>query len=500
MTDSLAVPASSPRPLHWPAIVHALKHILEEETQGVYLVGGVVRDAFWGLPAHDIDLVVARDAFRIARHIANTLDGAFYRLDPERQTGRAIVQVEGQRTIIDVAMFRGGSLLEDLVGRDFTLNAVAAPLPQAEDNIVIDPLQGLRDAQDRILRRCSPISIASDPVRALRAIRLSVRFRLRIEPETLADIRQEGPGLARVSPERVRDEFMTLLGGPRPATALRTLDALGLLAPVVPEIGALRHPSRSTPALPDAWAYILRVIDRLEAILQTIGPDRTDSTAAQIGLGMIVYYLDRFRPALQQHLSQPWPNDRTHPGLLTLAALLHPLPSTNETDLSALTEAATLRGEALRLSRHEIERLQAIVRHARYPDRLANQPELTRRHIYRFWRDCGPAGVDVCLLGLAGYLATAGPTLSTASWSHYLETTGTLLEGWFPPSGAPRITDLPALISGRDLMRRLGLQPGPEIGDLLEEIREAQVTGEVTSADAALALARRLLADKKPCQ
>lgn len=487
MSDSPLAPRPSPRPLHWPAIVYTLQHILVDDPQEIYLVGGVVRDAFWGLPAHDIDLVVAQDAFRIARRVANALNGAFYRLDPERETGRALVQAEGQQIIVDVANFRGSSLLDDLTGRDFTLNAAAAPLPTV-GNDVIDPLQGLQDAQNRLLRRCSPHAIASDPVRALRAVRLSVRFRLHIEPETLADIRREGPGLTRVSPERVRDEFMALLGGLRPAAALRTLDALGLLRLVVPEVEALCGAPDPSALSTDAWTHTLRIIDRLEAILQTISPARTDSTAAQVGLGMIVYYLDRFRAALQEHLSQPWPNERPHAALLMLAALL----------LASTAEAAARRGEALRLSRHEIERLQAVVRCARWPDRLAARPAIMRREIYRFWRDSGPAGVDACLLGLASYLAAAGPTLATADWSHYLESISVLLEGYFPTGGTPRITDLPALVTGRELMRRLGLQAGPEVGDLLEQIREAQAAGEIATTAEALALASQLRAKKQP--
>lgn len=487
MTDSPLAPRPSPRPLHWPAIVYTLQRILADDAQEIYLVGGVVRDAFWGLPAHDIDLAVAQDAFRIARRIANALNGAFYRLDPERETGRALVQVEGQQIIVDVANFRGSSLLDDLTGRDFTLNAAATPL-RAIGNDVIDPLQGLHDAQNRLLRRCSPQAIASDPVRALRAVRLSVRFRLHIEPETLADIRQEGLGLVRVSPERVRDEFMALLGGQRPAAALRTLDALGLLRLVIPEVETLRSATCPSALSTDAWTHILKVIDRLEAILQTISPARTDNTPAQVGLGMIVYYLDRFRAALQGHLGQLWPNERPHTALLMLATLL----------LACTAEVVAKRGEALRLSRDEIERLRAVVRCAHWPDQLAARPAITRREIYRFWRDCGPAGVDACLLGLASYLATVGPALSAADWSRYLENIGMLLEGYFPTGGTPRITDLPALVTGRDLMRRLGLQAGPEVGDLLEQIREAQAAGEISTTAEALALASQIQANKQP--
>jgi putative nucleotidyltransferase with HDIG domain len=482
--------------------VYTLRDVLCQDATSVYLVGGVVRDAFWGLPVHDVDLVVPDGGFRVARRIADALDGKFYKLDPERETGRAIFWREGKRWVVDVANFRGGNLLADLRGRDFTLNAVAVPLAGSLDG-VIDPLNGLLDAQNRILRRCSPTSLADDPIRALRAVRLSTRFRLRIEPATLSDLRQEGPRLTAASAERVRDEFMALLDGSRPAAGLRVLDSLGLLALIVPEVNAMRGVRQSLPHRSDVWEHTLATVERLAAVLHIISPQRTEDSAAQAGLGLIVYALDRFRPQLQAHLAQAWPDERPHVALLTLAALLHDSgkPATQEVDgerirfLGHDVAGAVLaeeRGWALRLSRGEIIRLRGIVRHHLRPLLLDGELTLSRRAVYRFWRDCGPAGIDVCLLALADYLATAGPALETAAWSHLLQTVGTLLEAAYR-ADVPALANLPALVTGDDLMRALEIPPGPQIGSLLEQLREAQAAGEIHTAAEALALARRLL-------
>ncbi len=502
MSDPLLEPRPAPRPLAWTPLIHRLPAILGEAAPAVYLVGGVVRDAFWGRPAHDIDLVVPGGAFVLARRIADALGGAFYKLDPARETGRAIAEVDGQRVVVDVANFRGADLLADLQGRDFTLNAVAAPA-SGDLDMVIDPLGGLRDAQDRILRRCRASSIADDPIRALRAVRLSAHFGLRIEPATLKDIRQEGHRLIGTSPERVRDEFINLLASSRPAAALRTADALGLLARIVPEIDAMRGVEHGPPHQPDVWSHTLAVIEQLHGVVDTISPRRTDNSAAQAGLGMIVYFLDHFRRELQSHLAHLWPDERPHAALLMLAALLHDsgkpatwqsegvsIPFINHEVLGA--ELAQVRGQALRLSGQEVARLVAIVRHHQRPHLLDNEPSLSRRAIYRFWRDCGAAGVDICLLSLADYLATAGPALSPPKWGKFLQTIDALLAGAFDPGDA-NVTALPPLVTGHDLMQALNLPPGPQIGELLERIREAQAEGEVHTTEEALALARRSL-------
>ncbi len=500
-------PRPSPRPLNWPAAIYRLQEILGTDAARVFMVGGVVRDAFWGHPIHDVDLAVASNAFQVARKIADALNGAFYKLDPERETGRAIVQIDGQRVIIDVARFRGNHLGDDLAGRDFTLNAVASPL-QGDLDTVIDPLDGLQDAQRRILRRCSPESIKNDPIRALRAVRMSTRFKLRIEPETLADIRSDGPRIVSMSPERIRDEFLALLSGRQPAAALRALDTLGLLNLIVPELDALRDVQQSAPHQFDVWDHTLKTVDRLDGVLQTINPRRTDNTAAQAGLGMIVYYLDRYRGQLQEHMRHLWPNEREHRGLLILAALLHDIgkPATLQHDGARIrfynheivgAELAEERAEGLALSRHEITRLTRIIRHHLRPHLLNQAGKISRRAVYRYWRDCADAGTDVCLLSLADYLATVDTTLSTEAWGQYLQAIDVLLDGHYGES-PNNVTALPALITGTDLIRACHLKSGPQVGELLEQIKEAQAAGEVNDRVQAIALARQLIQAKRP--
>ena len=302
----------------------------------------------------------------------------------------------------------------------------------------------------------------------------------------------------------MRDEFLALLAGPRPTRGLRALDALDLLVLIVPEVEAMRDVPQSPPHHYDVWQHTLETVHALEGILHTISPQRTPSSAAQAGLGMLVYYLDRFRGQLQAHLAQRWPDERSHVGLLMLTALLHDSakPATRSVDADGRIRffghdqigAALIadRAAALRLSRAEIARMEAIVRHHLRPHLLAQEPSLTRRAIYRFWRDCGPAGVDVCLLALADYLAMVGPTLLPEAWGRYLERIGALLEGYFT-EGEARVTALPTLLDGNDLIRSFNLPPGPRIGTLLELIREAQAAGEIATPEEALALARKHL-------
>jgi hypothetical protein len=153
------------------------------------------------------------------------------------------------------------------------------------------------------------------------------------------------------------------------------------------------------------------------------------------------------------------------------------------------------RAAALRLSSDETARLAAIVRHHMRPHWLSGRAGLTSRAIYRFWRDTGAAGVDICLLAMADYLATYGALLDTQAWIHYVEMVQTLLEHYYlyrDTAVAPS-----ALINGQQLLDRFHLEPGRLIGELLEQVREAQVEGEITTSEEALEWVQRFLDNLK---
>ena len=151
-------------------------------------------------------------------------------------------------------------------------------------------------------------------------------------------------------------------------------------------------------------------------------------------------------------------------------------------------ELVVLRAQQLHLSNMEILRLHRIVENHMRPLFLARTgAPLSRRATYRFFRDCGEAGVDICLLSLADTLATYGPELPQNIWIEQLDTVRELLSAYWE-NKEERIHP-PALISGLDLINTFKMDPGPKIGELLEALRESQVEGEVTDRQEALQFA-----------
>jgi len=469
----------------------------------VYLVGGAVRDLLLNHAAHDLDFVLPKDAIAASRSVANALDGGFFALDAERNTGRVILTTQAdERYFLDFATFRGPDLESDLRARDFTINAIAVDIRQPE--ALIDPLGGARDLHARQLRPCSATSFEDDPLRILRCVRLAVEFELKLLPETRRLLHQALDGLPKISPERVRDELFRILETRRPVVALRTLDILGALVYVMPELIALKGVDQSPPHREDVWTHTLNTVQKLADLLDVLQPVHDAEATANWAMGLVSLRIGRYRQQINAHLSKAPNPDRSLRALLLLAALYHDAgkPDTRNVaedgrirfiehdQLGA--QLAHRRGVRLHLSNIEIERLTTVVRQHMRPLLLAQSGETpTRRAIYRFFRATGEAGVDICLLSLADSLATYGAGLPHDIWSHQLETTRTLLEAWWEQ--AEEKVSPPALLNGRDLMEVFSLSPGPEIGRLLEEIREAQATGEIKERSEALEYVRTRL-------
>lgn len=456
------------------ALLRALVRVVPRACELV-LVGGTVRDAMLGRAGGaDLDVAVTSGAFEIGRMLADVLGGAFVPLDVERGAARVVTM--GRR--VDVADFRAPTLAGDLAARDFTVNALAVPLRpllRRGRAAIIDPRDGLRDLAARRLRIAGPRVLDEDPVRTLRGVRLAVTLGLRPTPGTRAAIRAAAPGLASVSPERVRDELLAILAAPATARAMRLADRLGVLGVVFPEIEAMRRTRQPAPHRFDVLEHSLRAVAACDALLA-----RLDALAP-------------FGAELASQLAEPLGGGITRGQMLKLGALLHDVskPETRRTvrgrvrffehDVLGARRARAI-GQRLRLPERAIAVLERLVRHHLRPMHLASAETLTARARYRFFRDVGAETRDLLVLVLADGSAVSG----ASPFRHWRRATlvRDLLAGW----EEQRVTaQAEPLVRGDDVMARFGLAPGPRVGRLLARAREAQDLGLVATREEALA-------------
>ena len=290
----------------------------------VYLVGGSVRDALLGRPSHDLDFIVTRNSLQTARAVADALGGAYFTLDADFQVGRVVLHAgEQPRQVFDFVLVQGDDLEADLRNRDFTINAMAVSLDDLDT--LIDPLGGAQDLLHKKLVPCTASAFLDDPVRVLRAIRMTMAYQLTLSPEVQALIPPAAARLGNVSAERTRDEFLKTLGAPRPSIGLRLLDRFGVLELLIPEINALKGETQSPPHIYDVWEHSLHTVQALETILALLDEnyEHDNEMGGDVFSGLLSSLLGRYRQQITAHLTEELVPDRPYRPLIFLAALLH---------------------------------------------------------------------------------------------------------------------------------------------------------------------------------
>ncbi len=196
-------------PQRWPLPLAALP-------PGAALVGGAVRDALLGRLAErpDLDLVVPGDAIALTRELAARVGGSFVPLDPQRSIARLVLR----GWTIDLARCAGADLSADLDRRDFTINAMALPLPAAEGRgpagDLVDPHGGLAHLAAGQLVAIREANLLADPLRLLRGVRLAAELDFAIDPPTWNWIRRHHQRLETVAGERILAELERLAAAP----------------------------------------------------------------------------------------------------------------------------------------------------------------------------------------------------------------------------------------------------------------------------------------------
>ncbi len=485
---------ATPSPI--PPLIENLREFFASKEIDVFLVGGAVRDALVGRTTKDIDVTVGADVQVVGPELASVLNGRFVPLDPAGETVRIVVRRDTEESLVDLsAMPRG--IEEDLARRDFTLDALAVPLHRAAPRMawhrhVIDPHGGLNDLDAGVVRALSPEVFRRDPVRLLRAPRLAVQLGLRIEDNTVHQIRQDAHLVSTIAGERLRDEFLKLLAEPTATVSLRLLDELGLLTQVVPELNEARGVTQPKEHYWDVFGHLIEMASQVEKVLT--GPPEEN--------GYVVESIPRFA-SFGEHFAEKVTDGHSRATLLKLAGLLHDIakPATKTVETSGRirflghnVQGAEMAGivlQRLRLSGRGTELVRLMLEHHLRPSQMAQKGELpTGRAIYRYYRDLEDAAIDTLYLNMADYLAARGPMLGREEWYNHCRVIGHILNEGLREK-APEA--LPKLISGHDIIKAFSVSPGPEVGELLNVVREAQAGGEISTKEEALELVKNRL-------
>lgn len=467
-----------------------LREVLESHPDA-FVVGGAVRDLILGkLETADLDLAIAENGIEVSERIASTFGRGvtFVPLDRNAGVGRLVVWRDSSATI-DIGSFKGKDIREDLLHRDFTINAMAISLKDfMADNQgnIFDPLGGQADLSQRVLRICYPESFSDDPLRILRAFRFTTLLDLTMTPQTSELLGAAIPELSSVAPERLRDELFFVLCSRNASTGLAAMESRGIFDVILPELVPSRRFLQNDYHHLDVLNHSLETVRCLETILEELPVPLRDLEST------VSTYLD----------GEPV-RGRPRRGLLKLAALLH---DSGKPHAAAIGEDGRLHFighekvsrdiarqvmTRLRMARKERDSVELWVGgHMRAS--LFKLPTISPRAMRKIVRDFGNDVVGLALLALADIAATRGPAT-------------TPMEGEIAARGAAQVlnsyletpeTSVRLFLNGTDLIEQLGMEQGPEIGRILRLLADMQDDGIITSREEAFAEARKFLPPK----
>lgn len=421
-----------------------------------YVVGGYVRDLILGRPNDDIDIVVVGSGIKMAEAFAEEIGSKnittyknfgtakvdYHGLEVEFVGARKESYTRGSRKPI----VEDGTLEDDQVRRDFTINAMAICLNSSSFGTLVDPFNGVEDIERKlIITPTDPkITFSDDPLRMLRCIRFAVKLGFEIHESTLEAIHNNCARLEIISPERITGELDKILMSPDPCRGIRLLHTTGLLHYILPEVEALNMCDDEPGRHKDNFEHTLDVLRgvsekngglwlRYAALLHDIGKEPTK----------------KYDP-----LTDTWTfYDHEHVGARMVGDIFKRLK--------------------LPLGDREMKYVQKLVDMHMRPS-MCSCAEITDSAVRRLLFDAGP-DIDDLLLLCRSDLSTKNQVKKEKILRHF-DILEIMIEDL---KKRDQVRLFQPVIKGDEIMEMFGLAPGKMVGILKQYIKDLVLDGEV---------------------
>lgn len=450
-----------------------LSKIIDKFDNEIYLVGGTVRDFYMGLESTDRDIIVMdEDARDFALKLSELFQATFVPLDEENKIYRIVLP--DKINYIDVTNPVGDSIEKDLMRRDLTINAIAVNIRTGE---LIDISGGVTDIMNKCINYVNELNFVDDPLRLLRVYRFQALYGFQLAPETINAVCKYSDLIHKPAVERINYELLKLFGGEYAHVALENMNKTWILEEIFPFVKELKQVPPNSHHHLDLFHHSIETVKQVQ-VLYNEAPDE-----------------------VKEHLSRIDFGGFSRLAHLKLAAFMHDIGKFStwtieegkhrfikHDDIGSKMSVKILKD--LHFSNKQIDYISSMIKYHIYPSHVMTSPQITEKIMMRYVRKMDTNSIDAIILAQADRLSARGPEITDQIVERNITSLNMLLR--FYLEARETLKPLPKLLSGNDVMQILNIKPSKRLGEIMDALHEAQISGDVITKEHAIEFVKNM--------
>ena len=434
-----------------------------------YIVGGFVRDILMNKKSPDRDLILCGcDVEKFSRELADKLNAHFIELDSVNKIYRIVL--ENKIDYIDITMPIENDFEKDIKRRDLTINAIAYNLKTSE---IIDLVGGVDDIKNKKIKGICDKNFEDDPLRLLRIFRFYAKTGFEIDESLIELSKRLYKRINEPAKERVTVELLKMFEGKYCDLALLKLDECGLLEEIFPIYKEVKKIPPNSHHHLDLIHHLIESVRQVQMIYEKSSEE-------------VKNYLETIKYGSVQELA-----------FLKLATFLHDIgkPSCWTIEEDTLRHRFIKHDEIgsklvvpilkdLKFSKKQIQYVQTLIKYHIYPSSMVSAEDVTDKAFMKFYRKMEGYVIDLIILAMADRLSARGEKITEDIVNKNINALTKLLNDYLEMR--KNIKPLEKLLDGRDIMELLNIKQGPQLGEIVNALKEAQISGNVTTKEEAI--------------
>lgn len=451
-----------------------LSKITDKFDNEIYLVGGTVRDYYMGLDSTDRDIIVMdEEAREFALKLAELFEASFVPLDEENKIYRIVLP--DKINYIDITNPVGDSIEKDLMRRDLTINAIAVNIRTGE---LIDISGGVTDIRNKCINYVNELNFVDDPLRLLRVYRFQALYGFELAPETISAVCRYSDLIRKPAVERINYEILKLFSGEYAHIALENMNKTWILEEIFPFVKELKQVPPNSHHHLDLFHHSIETVRQVQNLYNEASDD------------------------VKEHLDEIDFGGFSRLAHLKLAAFMHDIGKFStwtieegrhrfikHDDVGAKMSVKVLK--ELHFSNKQIDYISLMIKYHIYPSHVMTSPQITEKIMMRYVRKMDSNSIDAIILAQADRLSARGPEITDEIVERNITSLNMLLR--FYLEARETLEPLPKLLSGNDVMDILNIKPSRQLGEIMEALHEAQISGDVITREHAVEFVKNLV-------